>query len=589
MIIPRRVCQIRPGHVILSGIPPTGIPHLGNYLGALSNWVKLQKSAETEDKLLFSIVGWHALTLPQDPASLLAAKNDMLAVLLAIGIDPNRSILFHQDHYLESSPYRTLLDIKLHSAHGETAPDDDLEAVARNSSSEDEVDESVLNAGPFMYPVLQAADVLVYKATHVPVGDDQQQHIELTRDLADIFNLTFKGTSPLFPLPTYVNKSTTHNPQSSSSSSLVAPAQLHVSHAPSWTCMDLANEETSGAEQVELENLDSFEVKHKDVSTEQLPLSPPLTRVPTTDSTSAHILTPPLENEEQDLEEVDIVNHEWHPLAHAESAARVDGLSLHDRDSIGIGPPKVIQNEIKRLQSMPPWIRISIPSRALSVDALLNLPISFTLNDIDKGLAPTFFSKEHALPDSEPPKDFLPRPIPSLALLSELQQLFGQAWFDGCRSIIHTAFPTTPLPFWVLPYWYSMVQVMNARSTWWVVWDWVEKRRESADDDGFMEQHGVADADEEPASTDDADADALDGSDVAIEAVLQHIADGGSQDPPAGYSIDDNGSLITHNEAEVYESEVAGHAQVAEALNMGEGGEETKRSLVSGEDSAGAP
>lgn len=78
-------------------------------------------------------------------------------------------------------------------------------AAARNSSSEDEVDESMLNAGLFMYPVLQAADVLVYKATHVPVGDDQQQHIELTRDLADIFNRTFKGTSPLFPLPTYVN------------------------------------------------------------------------------------------------------------------------------------------------------------------------------------------------------------------------------------------------------------------------------------------------------------------------------------------------------------------------------------------------
>ncbi|KAG1860388.1 hypothetical protein F4604DRAFT_1684397 [Suillus subluteus] len=70
--------------------------------------------------------------------------------------------------------------------------------------------------------------------------------------------------------------------------------------------------------------------------------------------------------------------------------------------------------------------------------------------------------------------------------------------------------------------------------------------------------------------------DALDGSDVAIEAVLQHIADGGSQDPPAGYSVDDNGSLITHNEAEVYKSEVAGHAQVAEALNMGKGGEENK-------------
>jgi tryptophanyl-tRNA synthetase len=95
-------------------------------------------------------------------------------------------------------------------------------AAARNSGSEDEVDESLLNAGLFTYPVLQAADVLIYKsvffhnnvfdasdtfprATHVPVGEDQQQHIELTRDLADIFNRTFKGTSPVFPLPSYVN------------------------------------------------------------------------------------------------------------------------------------------------------------------------------------------------------------------------------------------------------------------------------------------------------------------------------------------------------------------------------------------------
>jgi len=137
---------------------------------------------------------------------------------------------------------------------------------------------------------------------------------------------------------------TTHNTQSYPSSatvtsSLVVPAQL-PSQATSWIRMDLTNEETSGAEQVELRKLDSFEVEHKEKDTlaEQLPLSPPLTRVPTTDSTSVRILTPPLENEEsQGLEEVDIVNHEWYPLARRESPARVDGLSLHDRDSLDIG------------------------------------------------------------------------------------------------------------------------------------------------------------------------------------------------------------------------------------------------------------
>ncbi|KAG1722505.1 Golgin subfamily A member 7/ERF4 family-domain-containing protein [Suillus lakei] len=134
---------------------------------------------------------------------------------------------------------------------------------------------------------------------------------------------------------------TTHNTRSSSSSatsSLVAPAQPPSSQATSWTRMDFTNEETSGAEQVELRKLDSFEVEHRNTPTQQLPLSPPLTRVPTTDSTSVRILTPPLENEEsQGLEEVDIVNHEWHPLARTESQAKIDGLSLHDHDSLHIG------------------------------------------------------------------------------------------------------------------------------------------------------------------------------------------------------------------------------------------------------------
>lgn len=136
---------------------------------------------------------------------------------------------------------------------------------------------------------------------------------------------------------------TTHNTQLSSSSSttvtssLVAPAQP-PSQVTSWIRMDFTNEETLGAEQVELRKLNSFEVEHKDRETpaEQLPLSPPLTRVPTTDSTSVRILTPPLENEEsQGLEEVDIV--EWYPLARPESPAKVNDLSLHDRDSLDIG------------------------------------------------------------------------------------------------------------------------------------------------------------------------------------------------------------------------------------------------------------
>ncbi|KAG1836696.1 hypothetical protein DFJ58DRAFT_669452 [Suillus subalutaceus] len=136
-------------------------------------------------------------------------------------------------------------------------------------------------------------------------------------------------------------------------------------------------------------------------------------------------------------------------------------------------PPKIIQDEIKHLEAMPLWISISTPSPDLSVDTLLNLSINLAFDDIDKGSVLRFFSQQSALNDSELLKDFLSCPVSSFALSSELRQLFGQAWFDGCHSIIHAAFPTTPLPLWVLSYWYSMAQVMVAR--------W-----ESADNDGFI-------------------------------------------------------------------------------------------------------
>ncbi|KAI6102260.1 tryptophanyl-tRNA synthetase [Pisolithus sp. B1] len=169
---------------------------LRNYHGTLSNRAKLQKSAEPDDTLLFSIVGWYGLTLPQDPTTLRSAREDMLA-LLAIGLDPERSILFHQDHNLYHVELCWVLNC--------LAPVGKLRrmttwksrlATSRNAGPEDEMDESLPNSGLFTYPVLQAADVLVYRATHVPVGEDQQQHIELTRD---------PGQNPLFPLPMYVN------------------------------------------------------------------------------------------------------------------------------------------------------------------------------------------------------------------------------------------------------------------------------------------------------------------------------------------------------------------------------------------------
>ncbi|KAJ7290145.1 hypothetical protein C8J57DRAFT_1275254 [Mycena rebaudengoi] len=187
---------------IFSGIQPTGIPHLGNYLGALLNWVKIQKE-NPHDKLIYSIVGWHALTLPQNPKELAVSRRDMLAVLLAVGLDPKRCILFHQDSNAMHTELAWILSC--------ITPTGKLRrmtswktrlAQSRNANDESEVDESLLNAGLLTYPVLQAADILLYQATHVPVGEDQRQHLELSRDIADSFNRTFKGNSSMFPLPT---------------------------------------------------------------------------------------------------------------------------------------------------------------------------------------------------------------------------------------------------------------------------------------------------------------------------------------------------------------------------------------------------
>ncbi|GBE82823.1 Tryptophan--tRNA ligase, mitochondrial [Sparassis crispa] len=191
--------------VVFSGIQPTGIPHLGNFLGALLNWVQLQRDAQPDDRLIFSIVGWHALTLPQDPRALSTARREMMAVLLAIGLDPERSIVFHQDDNPNHTELAWILNCitPMGKLRRMTTWKSRL-AASRNARDDADVDESLLNAGLFTYPVLQAADVLAYKTTHVPVGEDQQQHIELARDLADTFNRTFKNRGPLFPLPQHV-------------------------------------------------------------------------------------------------------------------------------------------------------------------------------------------------------------------------------------------------------------------------------------------------------------------------------------------------------------------------------------------------
>jgi tryptophanyl-tRNA synthetase len=160
---------------IFSGMQPTRQLHLGNYLGALRNWVALQDRFES----IFCIVDLHALTLPQDPAVLLGNTREVAAAYIAAGIDPERCTIFHQSAVPAHSELSWIL-----SCH---TP---LGWLNRMTQFKDKAGKKGENAmlGLYSYPVLMAADILIYKATHVPVGEDQKQHLELARDIAGAFN-----------------------------------------------------------------------------------------------------------------------------------------------------------------------------------------------------------------------------------------------------------------------------------------------------------------------------------------------------------------------------------------------------------------
>ena len=194
----------RQRQVIFSGVQPTGIPHLGNYLGALRNWVDLQNaSLDTSDELYFSIVGYHAITMPQQAARLRSDRSEMMATLLAIGLDPQRCTIFHQDQVPEHTELAWILNCitAMGKLNRMTTWKSKL-ATAKNVSDTADMDDKELSLGLFAYPVLQAADILLYKATHVPVGEDQIQHLELSRDLADVYNRRF--SKKFFPLPQHI-------------------------------------------------------------------------------------------------------------------------------------------------------------------------------------------------------------------------------------------------------------------------------------------------------------------------------------------------------------------------------------------------
>ena len=162
------------------------LTQIGNYLGALKSWVDLQNTAAPDDELFFFLADLHALTVPQDPARLYQDRRNMLAALVATGIDPHRCTLFHQDQVPEHTQLMWFLSC--------ITPFGRLERMTtwKSKLATLQENEAQLQLGLFSYPVLQAADILIYHGTHVPVGEDQTQHLELTRDIAHQFNNAVK-------------------------------------------------------------------------------------------------------------------------------------------------------------------------------------------------------------------------------------------------------------------------------------------------------------------------------------------------------------------------------------------------------------
>jgi tryptophanyl-tRNA synthetase len=166
---------------IFSGIQPTGQKHLGNYVGAIRQYVEGQDRGEA----IYCIVDLHAITVPYDPVELRANVYDTTAVLLAAGLDPSRCTLFRQSDVREHTELCWLLSAV--TAHGDL---NRMNQFKEKSARQREL----VSAGLFLYPLLQAADVLAYRANEVPVGEDQRQHIELMRDIAERFNERFGET-----------------------------------------------------------------------------------------------------------------------------------------------------------------------------------------------------------------------------------------------------------------------------------------------------------------------------------------------------------------------------------------------------------
>ncbi|MFF8369051.1 tryptophan--tRNA ligase [Streptomyces lydicus] len=203
---------------VLSGIQPTaGSFHLGNYLGAVRQWVALQESHDA----FYMVVDLHAITVPQDPAELRSNTRIAAAQLLAAGLDPERCTLFVQSHVPEHAQLAWVMNCL--TGFGEAS----RMTQFKDKSAKQGADRT--SVGLFTYPVLQVADILLYQAHQVPVGEDQRQHIELTRDLAERFNTRYGDTFTI-PAP-YILKETAkiydlQDPSAKMSKSAASPKGL---------------------------------------------------------------------------------------------------------------------------------------------------------------------------------------------------------------------------------------------------------------------------------------------------------------------------------------------------------------------------
>jgi tryptophanyl-tRNA synthetase len=173
--------------LVFSGMQPTGNLHLGNYLGAIRNWLKLQE----QYRCIYCMVDMHAITADFDPKQLAQATREVMAAYIASGVDPKRSIVFAQSQVREHAELAWVFNCVARVGW-----------LNRMTQFKDKAGKNAekMSVGLYTYPVLMAADILLYRGTHVPVGDDQKQHVELARDIAQKFNNDF-GVPDFFPIP----------------------------------------------------------------------------------------------------------------------------------------------------------------------------------------------------------------------------------------------------------------------------------------------------------------------------------------------------------------------------------------------------